>query len=40
MVTVLLARYPQPPTVASELAEKLITLPSGVLAVVFDSVLR
>ena len=40
MITVLLARYRQPPTVASELAEKLLTLPSGVLAVVVDAMVR
>ena len=39
MITVLLARYREP-TVASELAAELLTLPSGLLAIVCEAIVR
>jgi len=40
MVTVLLARYRKPPTVAPELTAELLTLPSGLLAIVCEAIVR
>lgn len=40
MVSVMLARYRQPPTVASELAAELLTLPSGLISIVCEAIVR